>query len=89
MTTITSALERLTLQIDAVGLKLDDLTSKFNAQESNMEKSGHVYELMVRRELRDIRGQSYARSFKVKDLQGLARLALPKEIISEVVTWNS
>ena len=34
---------------------------------------------MVRSELRRTKGNDYARSFKVKGLPGIARLALPKD----------
>lgn len=57
-----------------------DLSSKFKENESNWKRAGNTFEIVVRRELRTTRGIDYARSFCIKDLHGLARIALPKDV---------
>lgn len=44
----------------------------------HFEKSGDVFEIIVRQEMRRTKGEDYGRSFVVRDLVGLARLAAPK-----------
>ena len=63
--------------------KLEGLSTKFEENESNWKRAGNTFEIVVRRELRATKGSDYARSFKIKDLHGLARIALPKDIRAE------
>jgi hypothetical protein len=41
-------------------------------------KAGDKYELIARRELRELKGSEDVREFSCKDLHGVARLAFPK-----------
>jgi len=68
--------------------KLTDLSTKFDENESNWKRAGDTFEIVVRRELRATKGADYARSFKIKDLHGLARIALPKDIRAEDGTYQ-
>ena len=68
--------------------KLTDLSTKFEENESNWKRAGDTFEIVVRRELRATKGADYARSFKIKDLHGLARIALPKDIRAEDGTYQ-
>jgi hypothetical protein len=68
--------------------KLKDLSTKFEDNESNWKRAGDTFEIVVRRELRATKGSDYARSFKIKDLHGLARIALPKDIRAEDGTYQ-
>lgn len=54
--------------------------NKLENQEPHLLKSGVMYEMMLRQELRTTRGNLYARPFVVNDLFGLARLVAPKNI---------
>lgn len=52
--------------------------TEFKAQKLNLEKCGMIYEFLLRQELRHQFGDSYVRRFKINNLLGLARAALPK-----------
>lgn len=75
--------------------QLNHLEKRQKEYEPIWDKAGEVYELVVRKELAELRGSDYARSFDVVNLEGLARLCLPKhqELTSEgikaVEAWSS
>jgi hypothetical protein len=67
------------LDLNKVASELKDLSNNFNKYQPVFEKAGLTYELSVRRAVSDQRGLSYARSFTVKNLEGLARISAPKD----------
>ena len=52
--------------------------SKLIRAEKEMSKIGYLYEDLVSRDLVKSKGTDFARKFKLRNLSGLARLALPK-----------
>lgn len=66
-------------KLDVLTKDLSDLTLEFQKYDPIWVKAGDVYEIVVRQSLAKLKGESYARSFEVVNLNGLARLALPKE----------
>ena len=52
--------------------------SKLSRAEKEMSKIGYLYEDLVSRDLVKSKGTDFARKFKLRNLSGLARLALPK-----------
>lgn len=52
--------------------------SKLKKAEKEMSKIGYLYEDLVSRDLVKSKGTDFARKFKLRNLSGLARLALPK-----------
>lgn len=72
--------------------QLRNLSDAFNKYEPIFCKAGLTYELVVRREVRELRGVQFARAFHVANLAGLARISSPKEIdnnFKPVKDWNT
>lgn len=79
---------RLKGELSKATQKLKVLSTKFEENECNWKRAGDTFEIVVRRELRATKGSDYARNFKIKDLHGLARIALPKDIRAEDGTYQ-
>ena len=78
--------------LNGIDRRLENLEGKFNKYEPIFDKAGLTYELAMRREVRELRGFPYARSFRVENLAGLARISSPKEIDNDLMSvhyWNS
>jgi hypothetical protein len=65
------AIQETLLKIDS---KIDEMDRELKSLSNNFNKYQLTYELSVRRAVSDERGLSYARSFTVKNLEGLARI---------------
>jgi hypothetical protein len=72
-----SSIEDVLNAIAGLSAKIDRLESKFDLYEPLFTDT---YELVVRRELKEIKGLDYARAFNVVDLHGLARISFPKNV---------
>ena len=73
-----SLVSKLSSDFDKAKPILDKLSTDFDKAKHLFYKAGDTYELIARRELRELKGSEYAREFSCKDLHGLARLAFPK-----------
>jgi hypothetical protein len=76
---IEKKIDNVASDLNKVASDLKDLSNNFNKYQPVFEKAGLTYELSVRRAVSDKRGLSYARSFTVKNLEGLARISAPKD----------
>lgn len=77
---IETNVEKLSKRVGKVEKDVSRALNKLENQEPHLLKSGAMYEMMLRQELRTSRGELYARPFVVNDLYGLARLVAPKNI---------
>lgn len=77
---IETKVEQLSKHVGKVENDVSRALNKLENQEPHLLKSGAMYEMMLRQELRTSRGELYARPFVVNDLYGLARLVAPKNI---------
>ena len=67
-------------KVGNVDFRLQKLEGEFTNMKPIFYKAGDTYEVVARREIRDLKGTDFARSFRCTDLHCLARLALPKDI---------
>lgn len=85
---LSARLDRLDVSNAALSDRIDvsiaallDLKSNFTKYEPVWTKAGDVFEIVVRQSMGKERGESFSRSFEVINLNGLARLALPKDVL--------
>ncbi len=74
-TTVTSLSDRLS----GVDDNLKTLLTKFSNNEQSFERAGLTYEMVLRNEIAKSRGVDFVRPFNVQNLEGLARISLPKD----------
>eukprot|EP01038_Epipyxis_sp_PR26KG_P017905 gene17905-25045_t len=80
------------LEVQKLTESVNKLSEEFTKYKPMFDKAGLTYELAVRREVRELKGVSYARSFRVENLAGLARISCPKDISNEfepIQDWNT
>ena len=65
--------------IDDTKKQLNSIKTNQQQLQTSVSKVDNIHEMIARKELRELRGVDYARSFEVTDLLGLARLSFPKD----------
>ncbi|KAJ3376670.1 hypothetical protein HDU92_009145 [Lobulomyces angularis] len=67
------------VQLDNLNEKVDEKFKTVQVQLDNLnEKVGHTFELAAKQHICKVYGETYARSYVICDIHGLARLTLPK-----------
>lgn len=76
--TVLRILDSMDKRMIVMETKITTMGNLLTANTPNFKKAGATFEILVRKHLKDLKGGDYARSFRVANLSGLARLALPK-----------
>jgi septal ring factor EnvC (AmiA/AmiB activator) len=88
MSSLESQVGSVDLRMSSLESQVGEFKEDFEKQIPNLEKAGSTFEIVARGELRMTRGFEFSRQFVVKELAGLARLALPKEAGVDFTGWH-